>query len=127
MVTLRDLIEVFWDITEIDVTARGAGSGKYLHEWKFGKDIDVSTHMRYAIEEGRLTVVDRKINAHGDPTRGGVEMGWGVKPNTIPKEILDATITHMGVGMYNAGSEAHVHVDVEMQPMTVEALKGKKL
>ncbi len=126
MITLREIAEVFWTITEVRITARQPGTGRFLHEWVFGKDVLVSVHMRYAMEDGKLTIVDKKINAHGDATRGGSEIGWGLKTNLIQKELLDAPITRMTVSQWGGGRGHGISVDVELKELTVETLKQPK-
>lgn len=124
MMTLRDLFEVFWTITEANITARDA-DGKFLHKWIFGDKILVSRYMDYDIDQGKLTIVKEKINHHGDPARGGSEMGWGVKTKLFQNDILDAPITHMTTA--SRGTGAHdLYADVEMQPLTVMALLPKE-
>lgn len=122
--TLRELFNVFWTIVEVKITAR-KDDGEFLHEWIYGDNISESIHMYHQRMDGNLTIVDRKINAHGDPARGGAEIGWGVKEKLFPKDLLDAPITHMG-----AASSAHgtskVSVDVTMHPLTVAALVPKE-
>lgn len=123
MINLRELFKVFWTITEIRITARDP-AGKFLHEWIYEENVQPSIHMERDIELGRLTVFDKKINAHGDPVRGGAEMGWGVKEDLFPKAILDAPIRHLT----GAGHEVHsLLCDIEMQPITVETIvRGEK-
>lgn len=119
--TLRDLFKVMWAITEIRITAREPEDGKYLHQWIYGPDIHETTQMFYGKQNGKLTVVKCKINAHGDETRGGSEMGWGVKEKLLPKELIDAPIRHLGVVNSRSG-EYRVYADVEMQKLTVMTL-----
>ena len=93
----------------------------FIHEWIYGPAISVSTHMRYDIDDGKLTVVDGKINAHGDPTRGGSEIGWGVKEKLFPKKLIEAPITHMSAA--NKWHDGHsVSVDVEMSRLEALAI-----
>lgn len=120
MMTLRDLFDVFWTVTEVSITAR-KDDGEFLHQWIYGENINETLHMYHDRMAGKLTLVDGKINAHGDPTRGGSEIGWGVKTKLFPKDLLDAPITHMGVRSYQSGTNS-VSVDVTMHPLTVAAL-----
>ena len=115
--TLRELFEVMWSITELRVTARDP-DGTFIHEWIYGPNVYETSHMYNDRIEGKLTIVKEKINAHGDPTRGGSEMGWGVKEKLIPKELLDAPMTHLGVINHRAG-EYSVGADVTMQELTL--------
>lgn len=51
MITLRDLFQVTWDITELDITAREPDTTQYVHRWIYGEDIAKPVHIRY--EQGR--------------------------------------------------------------------------
>lgn len=119
--TLRDLFEVMWAITEVRITAREPEEHKYIHKWIYGPHVHESTHMYYDRMHGKLSIIDCKINAHGDVVRGGAEMGWGVKANLFPKELIDAPITHLGVINWKSG-EYRVEADIEMQELTAMTL-----
>lgn len=121
MMTLKDLFETFWTITEVRITAREPETGIFIHEWIYGPAIGVSTYMRYDIADGKLTVVDGKINAHGDQTRGGSEIGWGVKEKLFPKKLIEAPITHMSATNKWHGGHS-IAVDVEMSKLEALAL-----
>lgn len=122
MMTLRELSEVMWTITHVTITARDADL-KFLHEWQFGPGITESLHMYHKRMAGKLTIVDKKINYHGDPTRNGTEMAWGLKTKELPKELLDAPITHLSIRP-SYSKETHVSIDVELAPLTVMGLIG---
>lgn len=117
--TLRDLFDVSYRITRVDVTVRDHTS-KFLKRYLFGSDINVTWYMNHDIVKGKLTVVDRKINHHGDRARGGSEIAWGVKLDVFPAEILNAPITFLDMNSYGQGS--HVSVDVTGYQITVEAI-----
>lgn len=126
--TLREVFEVYWDITEIHITARDHDL-RLEHQWIYGPDVHESIHMWHDRKDGKLTIVDAKINAHGDSTRGGSEMGWGVKEKLFPDQILDARITHFVPSTRSKGDD--LYVDIELDPVTVEILrktiKGREL
>lgn len=127
MMTLRDLFEVYWTITEVHLTVRDA-DGKFLHRWIFAEGItDRETiHMYHDRKAGKLTLMDVKINRHGDPARGGgSEMGWGINEQLFAKAMLDAPIRHMGV-MSSLIERTRLDVDVEMQPLTCMTLIPKE-
>lgn len=126
MMTLRELFEVFWTITELEITARDPNT-KYLHRWIYGPEAlkTETIHQYHDRMAGKLTIVEAKLNAHGDPARGGAEIGWGVKEKLLPKELIDAPITHMGVIGHHSG-EHTVYVDVEMQELTAMAIVPKE-
>lgn len=120
MITLRELFEVFWTITRVEVTARKHDMN-YIHRWIYGEDINISSHMLYDCKDGLLSIIDKKINYHGDDGRGGPEMGWGVKEKLFPKELLDARITHMSVVNHHSG-EHTLYVDIVMHELTAMSL-----
>jgi len=39
MSTLRDLFEVTWDITKLDITAREPETMTYVNRWLYGEDM----------------------------------------------------------------------------------------
>jgi len=117
--TLKDLFKVLWTIIEITVTVRDP-DGIYIHRWEYGPDIDVSAHMAYEISRKKLTVVNIKVNEHGNPKGNGIEMGWGVNEKIFPKAILEAPIKHMSVRNRQKGDV--LSVDIEMQPLTAMTL-----
>lgn len=117
--TLKDLLDVLWTVVEVDITARDP-EGVFLHEWIYGPDIKVSAHMAYEINKGKLTVVNAKVNEHGNPKGSSIEMGWGVNKKLFPKDIIEALIKHMTVGNRQRGDV--LRVDIEMQPLTVMTL-----
>lgn len=119
--TLREVFDVYWDITEIHITGRYPPHLEYGHEWIYGPDVHESVHQWHDRKDGKLTIVDTKINAHGDQTRGGSEMGWGVKEKLFPDQILDAKITHFTPSTRSGGDT--LYVDIELDPITVEILK----
>lgn len=121
MMTLRDLFGVMWAITEVRITAREPEEKRYLHKWIYGPNVHESTHMYYDRMHGKLSIIDGKINAHGDPVRGGSETGWGVKTELFPKALIDAPIMHLGVINWKSG-EYRVDADVEMPELTAMTL-----
>lgn len=125
MITLRDVFAVYLSIVEVDITAREPETLIYIHEWEYGPNVAITAHRAYEVSKGRLTVVQKKVNAHGEPTRNGPEIGWGVKTEIFPKELLDAPITSMHVSNYRTGDK--LTVDVEMQRLTAMTLvEGNK-
>ena len=99
--TLRELFEVMWAITELHITARDPGS-KYLHRWIYGPDAQQkeTIHQYHERMEGKLTIVDGRINAHGESTRGGSEIGWGVKEKLFPAETSPLSRPSSGHSRY---------------------------
>ena len=124
--TLRDLFEVLWTITEAEITARDQNTA-FMHRWVYGPNViqEESIHQYHERMEGKRTAVEVKINAHGDETRGGSEIGWGVKEKLFPKELIDAPVTHLGVMNHHSG-EHKIWADVEMSELTAMTLIPKE-
>lgn len=118
MMTLRDLFDAAWDITELDITAREPEGMKFIHRWKYGDHTTETLHMYHERQAGRLSIVEGRINHHGEASRGGAEMGWGVKTKLFPAEILDAPVLHLSMYPLSQGRGTHCMVDVEMQKVT---------
>ncbi len=100
MITLRELFGVTWTITRVELRARNDGDLRLLHQFWIGDRCDRDHLPPGMVSEwthDRLTLSDRKINEHGEPGRGGPEIGWGLKKKAIPDELLDAEIIHMGM------------------------------
>ena len=94
MVILKDLLNVLHDVTKLQVWAYD--NCLLQHQWIFGEDIDETIHQYHDREKGILSIIDRKINHHNEPRRNGTsEVGWCVKFEAIPKEILDAEVWHI--------------------------------
>ena len=124
--TLRDLFEVLWTITEAEITARDQNTA-FMHRWVYGPNViqKESIHHYHERMEGKRTAVEVKINAHGDETRGGSEIGWGVKEKLFPKELIDAPVIHLGVMNHHSG-EHKIWADVEMSELTAMTLIPKE-
>ena len=120
MITLRDLFEVTWDITELDITAREPETMTYVHRWLYVEDIYETIYMYHARKAGRLSIINDKINHHGEPTRGGSEIGWGVNEKLLPAEIIDAPATHLLMMPRSRGRGTRCCVDIEMHPLTAQ-------
>lgn len=122
--TLDEIFEVTWDITELQITARDE-KGLFLHEWIYAYGREMSMNQRYDIKDGKLTYIDRKINCHGEATRRGPEMAWGVDKKRIHKELREALITVMSMYMMSQGRGTSCRVDVTMHSLTAEAVAGR--
>lgn len=122
MITLQEVFDVTWTITTAKITARDE-KGKLLHKFIFSDEYYVSIHQWHDIEAGRLTIVLGKINVHGDATRGGPEIAWGFKDKSIPKDLMEAPIMHMGMISRYQSKGTQVDIDVECSRMTAEILK----
>lgn len=94
MTTLKEILELTWTVTELDVTVREP-NGKLIKQYKIGdgcNEENATIHEKHRINQGELELIDRKINYFGDKGRNGD--GWGSKFNEIPKELLDLKVTH---------------------------------
>ena len=118
MITLRELFRVTWDITVLQIVAREPDSMEFIHEWIYGEDIHESIHMYHDRMEGKLSIIEGRINHHGEPIRGGAETGWGVKEKLFPAEILDAPVTHLSMSSRSRGQGTSCRVDIEMHRIT---------
>ncbi len=128
MVILKDLLYILCDVTELKVWAYS--DFRLQHEWIFGEDIEETIHQYRDRERGVLSIIDEKINVHNDLKRNGTgEMGWGVKYDSIPKEILEAEVTHILLsGRYTEGRELSVHIvlDEMAVQMAMSELAGRE-
>lgn len=120
MITLRDLFAVTWDITELDITAREPETMTYVHRWLYVEDIYETIYMYHARKAGKLSIINDKINHHGEPTRGGSEIGWGVNEKLLPADIIDAPVTHLLMTPMARGNGTRCCVDIEMHPLTAQ-------
>jgi len=120
--TLKDLFDVMWDITEAGITCRN--DSKYIHKFIFGPETPWGSGLLYDIKSGRVTAVIGPINAHGIAKgRNNPEIGWGYLEKSIPKELMEAPVVHLLVSSMPKGNGHRVSIDVEIQPLTVEVLK----
>ena len=122
MLTLRELFKLTWDISELCITARRPEDHRFIHEWMYGEYLYETTHLYHKRRAGELTFNPVKIQHHGEHTRGGSEIGWGVKEKLFPSELLDAPITHLTMWAMSQGRGTKAYVDIEMQELTAMAL-----
>ena len=123
--TVKDLFEVMWSIKEVTFVARKPETQHLLCYFWIGEGCNRDRLPKGYLTDwtkGRFFFADRKINVHGEPTRGGAEIGWGYKKKSIPDALLNAEITHLICShAYHGGYE--IYVDVILNEMTVEILK----
>jgi len=122
MITLNELFDVAWTFTQADITARNE-KGRFIHEFIFANEYNVSIHQWNRIEEDKLTIVLGKINVHGDATRGGAEMAWGYKKNSIPDALMTAPVTHLSMNANWGGNGSRVSIDIETNETAMEIVK----
>ena len=126
MITLRELFKVMHTITRVEIAAR-AENTVLLHSFWIGKGCDRAHLPKGMVPEwskGRLSLSSRRINEHGKANKRGLpEIGWGLERGSIPDELLDAEITHLG-GRCADGIEYKLSIDVILPEIIVEVLKG---
>ena len=94
MTTLKEILELTWTVTELDVTVREP-NGHFIKQYIIGEGCNEETatvHEKHRMNKGELEMIDRKINYFGDKGRKGD--GWGSKFSEIPKELLSLKVTH---------------------------------
>lgn len=123
--TIRDLCEVTWNITEFDITAREPETLFYIHEFIIGENLSIGPRTRWDIQEGKATAKECKLNEHGKPRRGGSEMGWGVDTKQVPPELLDATVTSLKLSSRGRRDGVTAYVDVELNALTAACLANR--
>lgn len=127
MVKLEDLLGIIWTVTELRVCAYD--DYRLQHEWIFGEKVEETVHQRHRREKGFLSIIDRKINLHGDQKRkdGLWEYGWAVNKKNIPQEILEAEVWHMNLfdSWYPDHNGKMLSVSVNMDALTAQALKSE--
>lgn len=123
--TIKDISEVTWTITRMDITARDENT-QYLHRWIIGEPepyIKPGSQMFWGVQRGEITVVARSINGHNERKKNGQpEMGWGLDESSIPEELLNARITRLGMRCRD-GITYEVSVDVELSQILTDMLK----
>lgn len=124
MVNLYDLLDLVYDATKLDITARNEKT-TYLHRWLIGDyPVKLPSGLWRDELDGKLSVVRVNINHHGEP-RGKSkqpEMAWGVDTKKLPKEFLVAKVTSLHIGSMGRGRE--LKVDIELSEMEAEMLKA---
>lgn len=124
MITLIDLFDVTPTITRIEIGARN-GTGKLLHVFMYGKDCNREHLPKGYVpmwSKGMISLSDAKINVHNDrKANGQPEMGWGFNTRSIPKELMDARITHLHMHCKD-GVEYDVSCYICIPELTVDVL-----
>lgn len=123
MIKLKDLLEVMYNVTEMEINARNPDT-RLLHTFYFSQDDfgDLPPGVRDRILMGQTMFIQDRINVHGKATRGGAEMAFGVEMKAIPKEFLDAEVFHFLDFTRREG--LHLSVDVIMQELQCETARA---
>lgn len=124
MVILKDLLKVLFDVTKIQLLAYD--NYKLQHTFIFGTDIDETIHQYRNRQLGKLSIIDEKINVHGDVKKSGVaEIGFNVKLDAIPDEILNAEVTHILLGSRCSYDGRELTAYINMSALAVEMATAK--
>lgn len=124
MVILKDLLKVLFDVTKIQLLAYD--NYKLQHTFIFGTDIDETIHQYRDRQLGKLSIIDEKINVHGDVKKSGVaEIGFNVKLDAIPDEILNAEVTHILLGSRCICDGRELTAYINMSALAVEMATAK--
>lgn len=94
MTTLKEILELTWTVTELDVTVREP-NGHFIKQYIIGEGCNeesATVHQKHRMNKGELEMIDRKINYFGDKGRNGD--GWGSKFSEIPKQLLNLKVIH---------------------------------
>lgn len=123
MVTLKEILELTWTVTELDLWVRDP-NGYLIKEYIIGEGCNeesATVHQKHRINKGELEMIDLKINYFGDKGRNGDS--WGSKFNEIPKELLNLNVTHFRqsprYGSWN-GSELTATLESEGEQLGME-------
>ena len=96
MVTLREILQLKFDTTALELTARDPEKLRLIQEFIIGPDayehIMRTPGLRNSWLNNTLVFVDRTINHHNEPTKRGPEMGWSVDYSQIAPELLQAEL-----------------------------------
>ena len=123
--TLRDIAEVTWTITRLDITAQSENA-EYLHHWIIGErfpHIRSGSRMFWDMMAGKISIAEKKVNVHGN--RKGqwtARMGWGLDESSLPVELMDAKIRTLSMRCRD-GVTFEVTVDIELPAILVDMLK----
>lgn len=123
MILLRDLLEVMFDVTEMEITARKP-EGSRIHGFYFSES-DFSRlppGIRDRIRYGETTFIPGRMNVNGRRKKdGSSEMAYGVEFKVIPKELLDGEVSHFIDSSIHYGR--HLHVEIHIQELQCETAR----
>lgn len=97
MVKLKDILELTWTVTQLDLDVREPEHEHLIQSYVIGEgcnEENATIHERHRIAKGDLVMIDRKINYHGDKKGNSVESGWGTNYNNVPADLLDMQVIH---------------------------------
>lgn len=121
MVTLKEILELTWNITKLDLSVRDTNN-YLIKEYIIGEgcnEENATVHQKHRMSKGELEMIDRKINYYGDKGKKGE--GWGTKFNEIPKKLLDLKVTHFRQSSrYGSWSGTMLNADLESEGEQIE-------
>lgn len=101
MVTLREILQLKFDTTALELTARDPEKLRLIQEFIIGPDASDKVYrtegLRNAWLNNTLVYVDRTINHHNEPTKRGPEIGWSVDYSQIAPELLQAELVTLNM------------------------------
>lgn len=118
MTTLRDILNLTWDVTRLDVDLREP-SGALIRSYMIGTDLSYKwSSVCGQVEKGMLIIDEKSINHHLRGKKNGQpEMGWGTDFNAIPRELLDAEVTHFWQRSRGGGVNAGTWLKADVTPI----------
>jgi len=123
MILLRDLLDVMFDVTEVEITARKPESsrihGFYFSESDFSR---LPPGIRDNIRYGKTTFVPGRMNVNGKRKKdGSSKMAYAVEMKMIPKELLDGEVSHFLDRSLHYGR--HLYVEIHIQELQCETAR----
>ena len=113
-----------FDVTEMEVLARNH-DGPRIHGFYFA-DHDFAylpRGIRQNVRDGEITFIPGKINAFGRRRKNGQsEMAYKVDTKAIPKELLEAEVTHILVHSVQYGR--HLYAEIAVHELQCETAKA---
>lgn len=123
MILLRDLLDVMFDITEMEITARKP-EGSRIHGFYFSESdfSQLPPGVRNDIRYGKTTFVPGRMNVNGRRKKdGSSEMAYGVEFKVIPKELLDGEVSHFLDRSVQYGR--HLYVEIHIHELQCETAR----
>lgn len=125
MIVLKDLLEVMYDITQMEILARNH-DGQRIYSFYFSEHdfAYLPPTSRREVRDGEKMFIQGKINAFGKRRNNGQsEMGYEVNMKAIPKELLDAEVTHILDHSVRHGR--HLNVEIAIHELQCETAKAE--
>lgn len=123
MILLRDLLDVMFDVTEMEITARKP-EGSRIHGFYFSESdfLQLPPGIRNRIRYGETTFIPGRMNVNGRRKKdGSSEMAYGVEFKVIPKELLEGEVSHFLDSSIHYGR--HLYVEIHIQELQCETAR----